>query len=259
MKHNKITFIYAHNNFTFHLGPPSTYILLSLDSCTNYSHGRRARGAKLHLLVPCQLLSALLLGFHSFVFVASFFNYKTAASLFLYHPPPLSLSLSRSLSSSWGIPIGSKLSVRQGNRVLKISAPAASFLTSHASLPCCCRPRLHSNASRLTQPTAKCKYTPTPPLYQQKIYKTFLIIQKKKKQGEPQKKNERRKRKISPFKAQQSRKRNAHCFQLFSAETTTTTALGGGEGEIGEARGIEERKSATRREELKNFGHIPQL
>lgn len=217
--------------------------------------GQRGVG-KLHLLVPCQLLSALLFGFHSFVFVASFFNYKTAL---LPSLSPLSLSLSLSLSS-WGIPIGSKLSVRQGNRVLKISAPAASFLTSNASLPCCCRPRLHSNASRLTQPTAKCKYTPTPPLYQQKIYKTFLIIQKKKKTGEaPPKKNERRKRKISPFKAQQSRKRNAHCFQLFSAETTTTTALGGGEVEIGEARGIEERKSATRREELKNFGHIPQL
>lgn len=31
-------------NFTFHLWPSSTYILLSLDSCTNYSHGRRAKG-----------------------------------------------------------------------------------------------------------------------------------------------------------------------------------------------------------------------
>lgn len=30
-------------NFTFHLWPSSTYILMSLDSCTNYSHGRRAK------------------------------------------------------------------------------------------------------------------------------------------------------------------------------------------------------------------------
>lgn len=69
------------------------------------------------------------------------------------------------------IPIGIKLSARQGNRVLKISAPASEFSDQHRTLSS--RPRYFpwpmppfqnfpSNASRLTQPTAKCKYTPTP-------------------------------------------------------------------------------------------------
>lgn len=180
------------------------------------------RGGKLHLLVPCQLLSALLFGFHSFVFVASFFNYKTASSL----PPPLSLSLSLPLPSSWGIPIGSKLSVRQGNRVLKISAPAASFLTSHASLPCCCRPRLHSNASRLTQPTAKCKYTPTPPLCQQKIYKTFLIIQKKKNRGSPKKKKREKEAKNKSIQGAAEPQAECALFSAFQRRNDNNNSTG---------------------------------
>lgn len=66
---------------------------------------------------------------------------------------------------------------------------------------------------------------------------------------------------ISSFKAQQSRQRNAHCFQLFSAEATRTTTWDGEVGKWGSGKWERncELGQAARCEELKNFGHIPQL